>query len=351
VLGGGLVLGGSDDEPEGVPEEERDNQDRIDLDKPLTSTTERRTTTTTTLAPLGPIFGEPIDGALLIHRAGSTWSRLDLTTGAIELMSLPDVDLFNAEVVPGGIAIAAGEEVRYYPVLGDDLEPEGALLGNGNQVMPAGPDRLWLFDQPGTGDEVNTQARLVDLEGTVLREVEVPGYETYATADEVLVSRGGRVYVVEDPGYRPLATGYLNGVVGQDALVTTCDDDAACSLQLQPTDGGPTRTIAPIDDPEAVSFAPVSAASDGRVAVVVHTSPGTEQRLLLFDPRDGEIDEVEVSLGMQGGSPQWLPGDHGLLTSTTAGLLWVRPRGDGWVVEELDIPQLGFPETFFFVTP
>ena len=75
LLVAGCVLGGGDDSgSERAAEEERDNQDRIDLDKPQTSTTGRQPTTTaptttTTTAPLGPLLGEPVEGVLLVQRS------------------------------------------------------------------------------------------------------------------------------------------------------------------------------------------------------------------------------------------------------------------------------------------
>jgi hypothetical protein len=354
VLVAGLTLGGGEDDPDDAAAEARDDEDS-GQDGP-SRTAPRRTTTTrpttpTTMAPLGPVFGEPIEGALLLHRSGRSWTRLDLTTGALEPMTLPDIDLFNAEAMPGGLVVAAGEEVRYYPVLGDDLEPEGALVGRGNQVVRAGADRLWLLDQPGSADEPTTRAQLVDLRGQVLRELEVPGYQVFTTADEVVVGRGGRVYVVEESGYRPIATGYPNGVIGEAALVTTCDDAGACALQLQPTDGSPPRLVTPIENPDTPYLTLVSGGADGQAAVVVHDSTGAAARLFLFDADRTRADQVELSVGVQGGSPRWLPGDRGLLLSTSAGLQWVRPRDGTWGVEDVDIPVLGFPEVFFFVTP
>jgi hypothetical protein len=355
VLVGSVVLGGTGDQQERAADDEpRDNQDHIELGKRQTTSTELSTTTTratTTTGSSGPLFGEPIDGVLLIHRSGQDWARLDLTTGALDVLTLPDVDLFNADAMPGGIVVAAGEEVRYYSVLGDELAPEGALLGKGNQVVSAGPDRLWLFDQPEGAGQVTTHARLVDLQGKVLREVEVPGYQAYASADEVLVVRAGRVYVAEDFGYRPLGSGYVNGVVGSNVLLTSCDDEAECALQLQPIDGGAARTLVPVEDPDSTYYNPPSAAPDGRLAIIGQSTTGIDQHLLLFDPQGNLLDSVRVSAGVQGTSPKWVPGDRGLLIGGATGLQWVRPQGDGWVVQDLDDGALGFPHTFFFVTP
>jgi hypothetical protein len=288
---------------------------------------------------------------LLLHRNGTEWVRLDLTTGALDPITLPDVDLFNAEAMPGGIVVAEGEEVRYYDVLGEDPAPEGVVIGSGNQAVRAGPDRLWLFDQPGGGPEVFTNARLVDLQGTVLREVEVAGYQTWATPSEVLVSRAGRVYVVEGTGYRPIATGWINGIVGDRVLMTTCDDRGDCAMQLQPTDGGAPVALVQIEDPDNVYYDVASAAPDGRVAVIAQTPIGTEQRVLLFDREGAAITEVAVPARVEGRAPQWLPDDHGLVLSAANGLQWVHRRGDKWLVDDLEVALPDGPRTFFVITP
>ena len=265
LLVGGLVLGGGDDTDGGGVQEERDNQERIDLDKPLTSTTSRATTTTrpstTTTLPVGPPFGEPVEGVLLVT-TGSSWTKVDLTTGEVATVSLPLADEYSAVAVGGGIAIPLGDEVEFFPVLGAGEDPQPVSLGPGDQVRRAGPDRVWLLDHPpeGSTDPSITDVRLVDLTGEVLRSFQVPGrYQAFTTADEVLVGRGGRVYAADESGIRPVAVGYLNGTFGDDALVTACDEEAACTLRQQPTDGGSSRVLLAIDDPDLVYHEAVTA--------------------------------------------------------------------------------------------
>ena len=86
LLVGGLVLGGGDDDRGRGPQEERDNQERIDLDKPQTSTTARATTTTrpttTTTAPARPALRRAGGGrAARLHRL--QLDQVDLTTGEV----------------------------------------------------------------------------------------------------------------------------------------------------------------------------------------------------------------------------------------------------------------------------
>ncbi|MFL6206949.1 MAG: hypothetical protein ACJ739_16525 [Acidimicrobiales bacterium] len=355
LLVGGVVLGSTDDHRERAGEEERDNQARIDLDKPLTSTTEVPTSTTlpaptTTLAALGPVFGEPIDGVLLLYRGAQTWTRLDLTTGGRDEIELPSADPLSSVPMPGGLVIATGTDVRYYPVLGASRAPVGVSLGEGDQVARAGPDRVWVFDQPQSVDELSTQARIVDLRGRVLRQLDVPGFQGSATPESIVVGRGGRVYAYDESGYRPLATGWVNGVIGDDALITACDDDGGCALRRQPIDGGASRALVRIPDPDDTYYEQPSTDLDGRTAIVAHDNASSRQRLLLFAPDGDLLDEVGIAPGTEG-VPQWLPGARGLLVGTTAGLQWVHPRGGEWVSEDLDLDGLGFPDTFFVVTP
>ena len=302
VLVGGLALDGRDDDPTGAAEEERDNQDRVGLDK-SSSTTERRTTTTrpatTTTLPLGPPLGVPVEGALLL--IGPVWWRVvDLTDGSIRDISLPAVDSFSSLAVAGGIVVPEGGEASYYRILGGGADPEPQLLGPADFVLGAGTDRVWLVDLPsdGAGDgSAGVDVRLVDLTGRVLRSFNVPArWVEEATADAIIVSRGGRVYAADEDGMRAIAVGWSAGTNGGAAVVMTCDTDGSCALRRQPLDGGGAQTLLEVSDPDG-GVNTSSEAADGRLAMVVADSYGAGAEVLFFGPDGTRLGSAAVERG------------------------------------------------------
>jgi hypothetical protein len=358
VLGLGLLLGGRDDGDAASSEEERDNQERIDLDKPLTSTTARRSSTTTrptttTTEPTGPPFGAPVDGALLIY--AGTWSRVDLTTGAVTPFGLSIPDFYEAIAVAGGIALpSGGGEVWFVPAFGDTEDPGHVLLGPGERVFRAGPDRVWLIDGVPDGSpdpSPQVDVRLVDLDGTVLRSFSVPGSVSAATSEEVILSRGGRVYAADEDGIRPIATGWSVGTVGDTVLVVGCDDRGECALEQHPTDGGTAHGLATLDDPEQSSYE-VVAAPDGRSMLVEYDSySGGPVHLTLFDASGASRAAPDVDQGQNFGFPQLLPGDLGLLLSDGSQLHHMYEDGGAWVAERLPSYRRTGIEGALVVTP
>jgi hypothetical protein len=358
LLGAGLLLGDDGSDSRRTAKEERDNQDRIDLDKPLTSTTERRTTTTarpttTTTLPVGPLLGEPAEGALLVY-TGATWKRVDLATSQVSDIDLPAANQFDSVAVAGGIAMPSRTgEVWYYPVLGTGAAPEHVVLGPGDRVVRAGSDRVWLLDSPPENQatpDAHVDVRLVELDGELLRSFEIPGrFVSEATKDAVLLSRGGRVYAADETGIRPIATGWLLGTIGDAALVTACDDRGACALESQPTDGGAARVIVEPIDPDTSYFDSIEA-TDGRLALLEYDQFGGQQRMLLFGPTGASLGVYEPE-GQPGTLPVFLPGDLGLLVGGSGGLQRVHEVDGEWRAEELPPVHRGPIEGFFVVTP
>jgi hypothetical protein len=214
---------------------------------------------------------------------------------------------------------------------------------------------VWIFDQPnGGGGEVVTDVRLVDLSGRVVRSFRLDGYQSSATPDHVLVGRGGRVYTADEDGLRVLATGWLNGAIGHGAIITGCDDDGDCSLQLHPTDGRPPRVLVDIDDPDAVYYDTAAVAADGRAAIVGYSQTDGGRHVLLVDASGARLGQVDVPVSFEGGGvPAWLPGELGLVISSGSGLSWIRPTGSGWEVTPLDLPRevVRGAEAVFVLTP
>ena len=355
LLVGGVVFGDGDDS-EGAGDEERDNQERIDLDKPLTSTTARGSTTsrpTTTTAPPGPPLGEPVEGAFLVY--AGTWSRLDLTTGALTPLRLPLPNFYDAVAVAGGIAVpSGGGEVWFIPVLGAGEEPGHVVLGPGDRVLRAGGDRMWLIHDPAPEGQpsLHVDVRLVDLEGTVLRSFQVPGGDVAdATSDAVILSRAGRVYAADEDGIRPIATGAPVGTVGDAVLLVTCDDRAECALQRHSTDGRAPRELVSLADPDRVQYDAVEA-SDGRVTVVEYDTYGVgPSRFLLFDASGALLGAPEVDLGGSVLLSEILPENLGFLLFDGVQMQRLHEVGGSWTLEPIRTELPTSIEGIVVVTP
>ena len=358
LLVGGFAIGGSDDgdgDEDRVIEDERDNRARDDLASPLTSTTVRRSTTTssTTTVPAGPPLGRPVEGALVLYSA-NRWQVVDLETGEIYDLTLPSSEPYNSAATHRGIVVTVDGVARFHPILGTGPEPKPLDLGPADVVMPAGPGRVWLIDSPPEGanaPNVTSDVRLVDTSGDVLRSFQIPGrWVSDATADAVVLSRGGRVYAADGDGVRAIATGWSVGTNGDAAVVATCDEAARCTLERQPVDGGPSTVIADVGDPDSQYLESFEGPA-GELALLISDPTGADQELRLFAPDGGGLGTVEIEIGSVSTGARWLPDDLGLLVGTNRGVEWVRPDGKGWSMEPLDLDEGRRAEFFFVVTP
>ncbi len=339
----GLTLGGGDEPPAtGEEREERDNRERAEIK--TTTTTRRPTTTTgpTTTTSAGPVFGAGVKGTILVYGNGD-WRKIDLVTGAQTDLVLNTDDPYRALPVDGGVVVISdapggGYAALYYDLRSDSSEPSPVVLGPASQAMPAGrDDRIWLvdgsFEERG---ETSSTARLVDLAGNVLRTFEVPGAYAAASIEAGLITaRGGRVYLVTERGPRPVAVGEVLGATRDAVVVHGCDDRAACSLRLHPTDGGPAVVLEgrDIDDDLGLGFRAV-AADDGRIAVLGYPGGMATSSATFFDVTGRRLGTAELPSIV--GEPRWLPGDLGLVSPSGDGVLWTRRDGDGWTSSELD---------------
>ncbi len=333
----GLSLGGDDDAPGGAAREERDNRERAALKTTTTSgrsSTTGRPTTTTTIVE-GPVFGEALEGWLLVFGDGEWWS-VDLATGArVELEASID-NPYDARSVRGGMVMVtaapgpAGTTAAVYY----DLRPDGAdpvVLGSASQVMVGGnPDEVWLIDgsfesnPPGPTSE----ATLVDLTGARLRSFEVPSpYVTGAVDEGVVIARGGRSYVVDEDGTHPLGTGEVLGTTADAVVAFACDDRAACALELQPISGRSPVVLSAVGGRVDLGFAAI-AGPEGRIAVLHYPGDVGGGEISLFDA-SGRLLGTGSMPSLQG-EPRWLPGELGLVSPSGGGVEWIHPDGDGW---------------------
>jgi hypothetical protein len=346
LLLGGLALGGADDEPSSSTErEERDNRERAEIKPSTTGTTRPRSTTTrppttTTTIPVGPVFGQPVGAALLVHENGD-WIVVDLDTGARRAVTLRAADPYSVRAVTGGVVVGGqGQRTAvFYDVLGGGEEPRSVDLGDADQVLSAGrPDRVWLIDSGGLFEgepqsDTTTRARLVDLHGQVLRAFDLPGpYVAASVAEGLVLSRGGRAYLADEDGVRSIATGFVMGATADAVLLLACDDQAACALELRPLDGGRPTELLTFPGIEDMGFE-ASVSRDGDLGVMGFGGQDGAPTLWLFT-RDGRaMGSYDTSSEVYGNGPRWLPDGLGLLVLRGGRPEWIRFRDGIWVVQ------------------
>ncbi len=349
VLVVSLALGGGDDEPTPGSEraEERDNSAKLPLKQSSTTTrpgsTTTRPSTTTTTIPVGPVLGEPVGAGLLVY-GESGWQLVDLDTGQRTSPDLPILNPYTVVALRGGVVTAdpdGNREATLYAIgPGGDIGGPIAL-GRADQVLPAGrPDRLWLLDGGGRMNEggafidARAEVRLVDVHGEVLRSFEVEtSFVSHGLEEGVVFDRGGRVYLANEQGVRPIAVGSSMGVIGDDLLVLGCDDDADCAVVRQPVDGRASSLVFDVADVENVGY-DSSTAADGRIALTTYGGEAG-QSLLLFAADGTPLGTLDGAASPVDGPPRWLPDDLGLIATDRGGVQWIHETHVRWVSTQL----------------
>jgi len=332
VLGLGLVLGdagdGGDDEA-----------------ATSTTTTRRRATTSstasTTTLPVGPVLPVQTGASLLLANGSATWTLLDLDTGTRRDVPIQSQDPYSAVPVAGGIVVLRGETAEYVRVIGGDAEP--VRLGPAAQVFASGsPDRVWLAQFGREAPRVlasDIQVVLVDLTGRAIGpEITVPtanGYITGGTGSGVVFVSGGRVYVADAEGVRPIAVGDALRSTATEVLVHSCDDAARCAPVVVDLSTGRTTRLDRLggvyNAGQSLLVSPDRIASVGYGPSSFVVGPSTT--ITIADRSGRVIGTVEVPTTR--GEPTWLPGDLGLVVPTEEGASRVFESGGGLVVEPM----------------
>jgi hypothetical protein len=344
VLAAGVAFGGDGDgEPAtGAPAEEQDEETTTSRRR-TTTTRPRGPTTTTTVAPLGPLFaGQGLRGWLLSGNPEG-WTLVEIATGAVSEPVLPFDDPYSTKAVTGGVVTIQGGHAEYHDLRIPEDAREPVSLGPADQVLAAArPDQVWLlaglYDGP-TG--AGSHARLVDLTGRDLRAFPIPEADySAATSDGLLFERGGRVFVVDETGPDALAVGQLVGAVGSSVLTMTCDERAACGVDLLDRSGERVRRL-DIEGGRLEEGVQVSADERGRFAVIAYGAgeDGSDLTVALFDTDGTSIASVASMGGYINGPISWLPGDAGLVTSLDGRIAWIHGSADGWIVDEVELPR------------
>jgi hypothetical protein len=336
----GLALGDDDDDdsPTASQALAEDAEDTTSTTRRRTTTTSTRPRATTTEATLqvGPVFaGQQVSGWLLSGNQ-SGWTLVDIETGAQSDPDLPFDNPYATRTVEGGvIVVRSSRQAEYHDLRVPTEDREAIELGPADQVLPSGtPDQVWLIDSGGRFEEAaegETRASLVDLSGRELRSFAVPsGYVAGASSQGLLFERGGRVYLADEGGVRPVAIGQVVGAVGDLMLLFTCDDDARCGAELREVSGRGGRRLA-IEGSLNGGFE-IASHVDGRFAVTAYGSDGGIATTLF------EADGTQIGpLGRDptlSGPLSWLPGDAGLVGTRNGRVVWLNPTGGDWVLQE-----------------
>jgi hypothetical protein len=156
------------------------------------------------------------------------------------------------------------------------------------------------------------------------------GYVAGASSEGLLFERGGRVYLADEGGVRPVAIGQVVGAVGDLMLLFTCDDDARCGAELREVGGGGGRQL-PIEGSLDGGFE-ITTHVDGRFVVTAYGSDGGIE-MTLFEA-DGTLVGPLGSDPSLSGPLSWLPGDAGLVGTRNGRVVWMRPMGGDWELQE-----------------
>ena len=354
---GGLALGGGGDDgggERGLPREERDNRLRDDLKPPAvgaTTTTPRATSTstssTTTTLLTGPVLPVQTGAALLLSDTSTRWTWLDLDSGLVREVVVRVDDPYAVHPVRGGIVALRGETAEFQPL------PDGEVvrLGRADQLLSSGsPDTLWLVRTAFDGPSLEgSEAVLVDLQGNERSGiVHLPAsYPVSATERGLVFSRGGRTYLAEESGIRPLALGEALGSNGSSVVVLACDDEAACAPEIVDVATGRAVRLAPIPNPFELGVSVLLSDTGDRLAIVTYYGSG--QSLAIYD-LNGRVIAGIVDLAVQN-LPRWLPDDLGLVARVVgSGVARISIADGGAVVEPISALDGQFGD-FVYVIP
>ncbi|MGH9274632.1 MAG: hypothetical protein ACRDZU_08290 [Acidimicrobiales bacterium] len=354
VLAGGLALGGGD-ETSGGPREERDNRLRDDLKPPTvggsTTTVPRSTSSsslTTTTVVVGPVFPEQTGAALLLSDTSNQWTWLDLDTGERREVRMSVPDAYSLVPLTGGVVVLEGMSAVYQPL----PEGEPVRLGRADQILSSGSsETVWLLQTNFDGPSIEgSDAVLVDRQGNERSGIlHLPAtYPAGGTARGLVFSRGGRTYIAEETGIRPLALGEALRSNGSSVVVLACNDQAECAPEIVDVTTGSTQRLSPIPNPFEMGISVLL--SDAGDHLAIATYHGSGQSLQIYDRTGrtlGTIDDLSVK-----NEPRWLPNDLGLVAAVESGggVVRISVGPDGLLVEPIAALEGEFGD-FVYVIP
>ena len=128
----------------------------------------------------------------------------------------------------------------------------------------------------------------------------------------MVLGRGGRAYLADEEGIRPLAVGQVLGAAGNAVVLLSCDDLAVCAVELRPLGGGGPTELSPVEGPEDFGFETASS-TDGKLVLQRYGNEAIAEELAFFAADGRRLGSLEGATGAFVGTIRWLPGDLGLV--------------------------------------
>jgi len=192
---------------------------------------------------------------------------------------------------------------------------------------------------------------LVDLEGNERSStIQLPAAYPIGGTDRGLVfSRGGRTYVADESGVRPLALGEALRSNRTSVVVLSCNDQAVCAPEVVDIATGRSHRLAPIMNPYEMGIN-VLLSDDGGIATV--TYEGSGQTLQIYGAEGQVVGTVEHL--SSDSEPRWLPGGLGLVTighRGSRGVVRISWTDGGAVVEPVTALDGQFGDFVYVIPP
>lgn len=222
----------------------------------------------------------------------------------------------------------------------DQLSQFVGVLGAGDEVPPS---RVWAISAPRGTQEPRFQASLVNLGGErLLGPFDLAAPPRGANAVGLMVSAGGRSFLVSAGGTADLGVGTVVAGAGNYAGRVACDEAWSCVQEIVDVTTGQVVAGSPFpSDAAARSVVTMAQAPDGSIAslpaqVGSQAPLGLPTTSLHVTWSDGR--GMETTVDNPRSAPVWLPGGSELLILTGLGLVTV-DEADG-ALRAVRIPDL-----------
>jgi hypothetical protein len=317
------------------------------------STTTARPTTSTTYVAAGPLTEQPTGALLLLATQSRRWHVVDLDSGEVSdlLLDAGQVDVYSGLLpVRGGVVAVVEDGAWFVPVEPGGGTPERRQIARGvTMLMGSGrDDRVWVGSSPPEVAPDGMELRLVDLRGRTVARRRLPqlGYWA-ATEAGPLVSDGGRSYVADEDGLRPLGVGTPAGATASEAILYACGDDGRCGPAIVDVRTGARREL-PVARAAAggTSYSSYHVTPDGdivelRIGATIEATWLAPDGQVVATGRGGLPGESPTSgIGAQG-DPTFLPRRQGLVVLGGDGEVYrVRIEGQRLTIDRLPLPPV-----------
>jgi hypothetical protein len=202
------------------------------------------TIATTTSIPFvnqrrGPVLGAATGGWSLYVRNGDGIRRVDLDTGTVQIVSMPQAAGGAYRMVQAGDKFVVSGGLGTY-LVGPDFSGATVQLSENSAQQLVGVtesgDRFWFISYPQTGGRA-TGLRLVDTRGRTVAALNLSSdngaYPAGVVGDRLVLQGPGRIFTMDASGrILPYANGQIVAANGRFVLWIGCDDRARCTYKL-----------------------------------------------------------------------------------------------------------------------